>query len=94
MFKEVTGEQIRAARALLGWSQKRLAEETYMSQTPNTRLERGIVDRVSTLKLVVQTLEEAGIEFINRPDGMLGVHLLPDRNDSDKQLTENDQHLT
>lgn len=94
MFKEVTGEQIRAARALLGWSQKRLAEETYMSQTPITRLERGIVDRVSTLKLVVQTLEEAGIEFINRPDGMLGVHLLPDRNDSDKQLTENDQHLT
>ncbi|EFI32779.1 transcriptional regulator, XRE family [Desulfonatronospira thiodismutans ASO3-1] len=94
MFKEVTGEQIRAARALLGWSQKRLAEETYMSQTPITRLERGIVDRVSTLKLVVQTLEEAGIEFVNRPDGTLGVHLLPDRNDSDKQLTENDQHLT
>lgn len=79
MFKEVTGEQIRAARALLGWSQKELAEKTYLSQTPITRLERGIVDRVSTLKLVVQTLEESGIKFVNKPDGTIGVHLIPTR---------------
>lgn len=79
MFKRVTGNQIRAARALLGWSQQRLAEEASLSQTPITRMERNVVDtRDSTLKLVVKTLQEAGVEFFWEEDGTFGVKLRPE----------------
>lgn len=72
----ITGKQIRAARALLEWSQSRLAEETEISVTPIARFERGKVDtRTGTLITLVKTLEEAGIEFRNEQDGSYGVML-------------------
>ena len=78
MLKQITGSQIRAARALLGWSQQRLGEEASLSQTPIASMEKDVANsRESTLKLVVKTLQEAGIEFFREEDGTIGVKLRP-----------------
>lgn len=70
----VTGKQIRAARALLGWSQYKLAEKAGISVTPIARFEREEVDtKTGTLMILVNTLENAGIEFRNEKDGTYGV---------------------
>lgn len=61
----ITARQIRAARALLGWSQQELADKAIVSLNALTRLERGNVDpRVSTLQAIQTALEKAGIEFL------------------------------
>ena len=78
MAKQVTGTQIRAARALLGWSQYELGNRTSLSQAPIARMESDISkSRDSTVMLVVKTLEEAGIEFVQEEDGTVGVKLKP-----------------
>ena len=60
----ITSRQIRAARALLGWSQQQLADKAIVSVNALARLERGEVDpRLSTLAAVQKALTEAGIEF-------------------------------
>ena len=72
----ITNSQIRAARALLGWSQRKLAEKSLLSETAILKLETAQADsRTSTLVKVRSTLEAAGVEFINRPDGTKGVVL-------------------
>lgn len=61
-----TAEQIRAARALLGWSAAELARRARVSATTIVRCERGPgIPRVQigTLEKVRQTLEDAGVEF-------------------------------
>lgn len=74
----VTGSQIRAARALLGWSQQALADKAVLSETAVLKLETERADtRTSTVLKVRKTLEEAGIEFIARSDGAVGVVLKP-----------------
>ena len=61
----ITARQIRAARALLGWSQQQLADKAIVSLNAITRLERGDVDpRLSTITAVQKALTKAGIEFI------------------------------
>jgi len=63
----ITSQQMRAARALLGIDQKRLAELAGLSVPTIQRMEasggqvRGVVD---TLVKVVGALEAAGIELI------------------------------
>lgn len=72
----ITGSQIRAARALLGWSQRDLADRAVLSETAVLKLETGGADsRTSTLLKARQSLEAAGVEFINRADGATGVLL-------------------
>ena len=72
----ITGSQIRAARALLGWSQRDLADKALLSETAVLKLETERADsRTSTQTKARSTLEEAGIEFINRQDGAKGVVL-------------------
>ena len=62
----VTGKQMRAARALLGWSQSRLANAAGVSVTPIARLEREEVNtKTGTLMSLIKALEKAGIVFIN-----------------------------
>lgn len=74
----ITGSQIRAARALLGWSQQDLADKAVLSETAVLKLETERADtRTSTVLKVRKALEDAGIEFIERPDGALGVLLRP-----------------
>ena len=61
----ITPRQIRAARALLGWSQQKLADKAIVSLNAVTRLERGEVDaRMSTLTALEKALTKAGVEFI------------------------------
>jgi len=61
----VTARQIRAARALLGWSQQELADRAIVSTNAVNRLERGLVDsRTSTVSAVQRALVKGGIEFI------------------------------
>jgi predicted transcriptional regulator len=78
VVRMITGLQIRAARALLGWSQQDLADKSLLSETAILKLETGSADsRTSTLVKVRKSLESAGIEFINRPDGAAGVVVKP-----------------
>lgn len=60
-----TLEQIRAARALLGWSQSDLAERAGLSQTGIARIENGTNHPNSqTLAKIEQAFEENDIEFL------------------------------
>jgi len=75
----ITPRQVRAARALLGWSQQDLADKAIISLNAVTRLERGQVDpRVSTLEALERVLTRAGIEFLLDSSGE-GVKLLKRR---------------
>lgn len=66
----VTARQIRAARALLGWSQQTLADQAIVALNAVTRLERGEVDpRVSTMIAVEKAIRKAGIEFVPPVNG-------------------------
>lgn len=72
-----TGRQIKAARALLGWSQQHLADKAALSVITITRMEksvslRGHHDTVSRIQFA---LESAGIEFLN--SGSPGVRAKP-----------------
>ena len=72
----ITPRQIRAARALLDWSQQDLADKAIVSLNALARLERGTVDpRASTLSAVEKALMRAGVEFIPEGDRGEGVRL-------------------
>ena len=65
VVRMITSRQIRAARALLGWSQQQLADKAIVSVNALARLERGEVDpRMSTLTAVHKAFNEAGVEFL------------------------------
>jgi predicted transcriptional regulator len=73
---QIKSFRIRAARALLGWSQQQLADKAIVSLNAVARLEKGIVDsRVSTVQAVEAALSKAGIEFIARNEKGEGVRL-------------------
>lgn len=68
--------QLRAARALLGWSQERLAEASGVSVPTIKRLEPGeglVQTRVDTLEKLRRALEAEGVSFTN--GGEPGVKL-------------------
>jgi transcriptional regulator with XRE-family HTH domain len=68
--------QLRAARALLAWSQERLAKESGVSLPTIKRLEPGegsLPTKVETLEKLQAALEAAGVEFTN--GGEPGVKL-------------------
>jgi transcriptional regulator with XRE-family HTH domain len=62
----ITGEQVRAARKLLGWSQVRLAGKSGLGDTTVKKFERG-ESRPSVLSVTTlqRALEAAGVEFTN-----------------------------
>ncbi len=58
-------EQIRAARALLGWKQTDLAAASGVSEISVKNIERSATDaRGSTLRKIQEALEAAGVEVI------------------------------
>ncbi len=64
----VTSELIRAARALLRWEQRSLAEASFVSLPTIKRLESKpgiLVAHSSTVAALRRALEAAGIEFTN-----------------------------
>lgn len=72
----ISGAQIRAARALLGWSQEALAVAADVSALSVKRLETGAAAVSDDLRgKVVAALEVAGVEFIPENGGGAGVRL-------------------
>ena len=67
----ITREQVRMARAALGWGVRDLAKEAGIAANTVSRFENGSGARPETLKLIQQALEKAGIVFIP-PDGRNG----------------------
>jgi len=74
----ITGRHIRAARALLGWTQEELSAKAKVALGTVKRME-GFDDQISartdTLLRIVGVFETAGIEFLD--SGSPGVRLLP-----------------
>lgn len=61
----ITANQIRAARAYLGWSQNELADRAIVSASTVRFIENERVDpRASTLTAIRRALEKGGIEFL------------------------------
>jgi transcriptional regulator with XRE-family HTH domain len=61
----ITAKQIRAARALLGWSQNKLADRAILSASTVRYIENGRVDpRSSTLTAIRAALEKGGVELL------------------------------
>jgi predicted transcriptional regulator len=73
-----TIRQIKAARALLGWSQSDLARRSGISEPTIARLESvdgKLGGREETVRKIRAALENGGIEFIHENGGGLGVRL-------------------
>ena len=59
-----TPQQIKAARALLGWRQADLAQHSGVPEVTVKNVERGAHSpRVTTMKAIRKAFERAGIEF-------------------------------
>ncbi len=68
--------QVRAARALLGWSQDQLAAASEIPKRTIARLELGEGSaQQRTLAAIRSALEAAGVEFIAENGGGAGVRL-------------------
>jgi transcriptional regulator with XRE-family HTH domain len=80
----LSSNQIRAARALLGWSGTDLADLSGVGITTLRRyeLQRGIPSaNTNVLMMIKKTLESAGIEFTGDPLVNPGVTLRIKRDD-------------
>ena len=74
----VTTRQVKAARALLGWSQADLAKRSGVSEPTVARLESvdgELGGRQDTAEKLRAAIKVAGIEFIEENGGGLGVRL-------------------
>jgi transcriptional regulator with XRE-family HTH domain len=74
----ITSDQIRAARSLLRWTGKELAEKSGVGFSTLMRLETevGVPNaQAKTLEALRRALEEAGVEFIGSPNDGPGVRL-------------------
>jgi predicted transcriptional regulator len=75
---KVSIRQIKAARALLGWSQDDLAKKSGISAPTVKRLEAldgDLGGRAETGEALVAALREAGVEFIPENGGGAGVRV-------------------
>jgi predicted transcriptional regulator len=64
----ITGRQLKAARALVGWEQTNLAKKAGVAISTVRRMESfdgEVGARTATLSLVQRALEKAGVEFLN-----------------------------
>jgi transcriptional regulator with XRE-family HTH domain len=74
----MTGAQLRAARALLGWSAQTLASTSGVGITTIRKNEvpDGPVTMIrANVEVLTRTLETAGVEFISENGGGPGVRL-------------------
>ena len=65
MHKEVTSAQLRMARAAVNWTVRELALRAKVHRNTITRLEAGAQGEPRTIHAVIDSLEAAGIEFID-----------------------------
>jgi len=62
----ITGAQIRAARALLGWSQFELSRQSGVSEISIQRIEKGrIQPREPTQAAIAKAFIKGGLEFVD-----------------------------
>jgi ribosome-binding protein aMBF1 (putative translation factor) len=77
----IISRQVRAARALLGWTQEMLADKALVALTALKRLESesDLAVRDDTRHQVVKALEAAGIVFLDseRGEGVMLVRAAP-----------------
>ena len=76
----ITSGQIRAARSLIKWTGKELAEASGVAFSTLMRLETGEgipPAQAKTLSAIVRAFEEVGIEFIGTPESGAGVRWRP-----------------
>ncbi len=72
----ITPAQCRAARGLVSWSQLELATKSEVSVVTIRNFEKGETEpRSSTLKVIRQTLEAAGVLFVDENGAGPGVRL-------------------
>ena len=71
----VTREQVRMARAALGWNVKKLASRVGVAANTISRFENGSDALGETLRKIRRVFEEAGITFIDENGGGPGVRL-------------------
>ena len=79
----LTVGQLKMARSALSWSIQLLAEKSLVSVRTIKRIEsEGMIDKVTpaNMKLLRDTLEAAGIEFIGEPGEGPGVRLWTEQN--------------
>jgi ribosome-binding protein aMBF1 (putative translation factor) len=69
---QLKAEHIRAARALLGWSQSDLAGRTRLGLRTIKRVEAGEVLTASADLSIRRTLEEQGVAFVFNADDLAG----------------------
>lgn len=75
---KVSIRQVKAARALLGWSQGELATRSAVSEPTIKRLESAdgeLGGRAETIEAILTALQKAGVEFIAENGGGAGVRL-------------------
>ena len=72
----ITAEQCRAARGLIGWTAKQLAETAKVGVMTVSRFEAGQGETYPATRTVIQNaLEQAGVEFIPENGGGAGVRM-------------------
>lgn len=72
----ITSGQIKAGRALVGWTARELAAKADIGFSTLIRLEseNGVPSsNVRTLEAIKKAFEDAGIEFIGTPESGAGV---------------------
>jgi len=72
----ITSGQIKAARALVGWTARDLAGKAEIGFSTMIRLESadGVPSgNIKTIDAVKKALEDAGVEFTGTPDSQAGV---------------------
>jgi hypothetical protein len=84
----LTGEQVRAARALLSWPEERLADAACISPDAVKQFEDGgMVSRHATSDVLRRVLEANGVEFIPE-NGSVCVHYRSEAQDKSMQPEE------
>ena len=71
----VTREQVKMARAALGWGVRDLAAKAGIAGNTVSRFENGSDALGETLRKIRRVFEEAGITFIDENGGGPGVRL-------------------
>lgn len=86
MSEDIHPGQLRAARALVGWTREQLAEAAGTTTRTLARLEAGETEaRTSTARAIRTALETAGVIFVQENGEGPGVRLR--RTDKEKPAT-------
>jgi transcriptional regulator with XRE-family HTH domain len=67
--------QLRMARTAVGWGVRELAKKAGVTANTVSRIENGADAKQSTIDRLRQSLEAAGVEFIDENGGGPGVRL-------------------